>query len=80
MGIWNEISRREDDHLSLLSSELQRLDFSITALSEVRRPDSGEMMARGYTFYWSVVVRVVAWDPKVLSLSPVFTAELTPGG
>ena len=25
-------------------------------------------------------VRVVAWDPRVLSSSPVFSAELTPGG
>ena len=38
----------------LLSSELKRLDIGIAALSEVRRPDSGEIMVGGYTFYWSV--------------------------
>ena len=48
MGAWNVLSRREDDHLSLLS-QLKRLDISIAALSEVRRPDCGEIMVRGYT-------------------------------
>ena len=52
MGAWNVLSRREDDHLSLLSSELKRLDIGIAALSEVRRPDCGEIMAGGYTYYW----------------------------
>ena len=32
------VSPREDDNLSLLSSELKRLDIGIAALSEVRRP------------------------------------------
>ena len=45
--------RREDDHLSLLSSELKRLDIGIAALSEVRRPDCSEIMANGYTYNWS---------------------------
>ena len=40
----------EDDHLSLLSSELQRLNIGIAALSEVRRLDSGKIMSGGYTF------------------------------
>ena len=53
MGAWNILSLREDDHLSLLSSELKRLDISIAALSEVRRLDCGEIMAGGYTYYWS---------------------------
>ncbi len=53
MGAWNALSQREDDHLSLLSSELKRLDIGIAALSEVRRPDCGEIMAGGYTYYWS---------------------------
>ena len=44
---------REDDHLSLLSSELKRLDIGIAALSEVRRPDCSEIMVGGYTYYWS---------------------------
>ena len=37
----------------LLSSELKRFDIGIAALSEVRRPDRGEIMAGGYTSYWS---------------------------
>ena len=48
MGAWNVLSLREDDHLSLLSSELKRLN--IAALSEVRRPDCSEIMAAGYTY------------------------------
>ena len=53
MGAWNVLSRREDDHLSLLSSELKRLDIGIAALSKVQRPDSGEIMVGDYTYYWS---------------------------
>ena len=53
VGAWNVLSLREDDHMSLLSSELKRLDIGIAALSEVRRPDCGEIMAGGYTYYWS---------------------------
>ena len=54
MGAWNVLSRREDDdHLSLLSSEQKCLDISIAAFSEVRRPDCGEIMVGGYTYYWS---------------------------
>ena len=52
MGAWNVLSLREDDHLSLLSSELKRLNIGIAALSEVRRLDCGEIMAGGYTYYW----------------------------
>ena len=44
VGAWNYLSRREDDHLSLLSSELMCVNISIAALSEVRKPDSGEIM------------------------------------
>ena len=51
MGAWNVLSLREDDHLSRLSSELKRLDIGIAALTEVRRPDCGEIMAGGYTYY-----------------------------
>ena len=36
MDAWNVLSLREDDHLSLLSSELKRLDIGIAALSEVQ--------------------------------------------
>ena len=53
MGAWNVRSLREDDHLSLLSSELKRLDIGIAALSEVQRLDCGEIMVGGYTYYWS---------------------------
>ena len=53
VGAWNVLSLREDDHLSMLSSELKRLDISIVALSEVRRQDCGEIMVGGYTYYWS---------------------------
>ena len=42
-----------DNHLSLLSSELKRLDIGIAALSEVWRPECSEIMAGGYTYYWS---------------------------
>ena len=53
VGSWNVLSLREDDNLSLLSSELQRLDIGIAALFEVRRPDNDEIMVGGYTYYWS---------------------------
>ena len=53
MGAWNVLSLREDDHLSLLSSELKRLVIGIAALSEVRRTDCGEIMVGGYTYYVS---------------------------
>ena len=53
MGALNVLSQREDDYLSLLSSELKHLDIGIAALSEVRSPDCGEIMAGGYTYYWS---------------------------
>ena len=53
MGAWNVPSRRENDHLSLLSSELKRLDIGIAALHEVQRLNCGEIMAGGYNYYWS---------------------------
>ena len=53
MGAWDVLSLREDDHLSLLSSELKRFNIGIAALSEVWRLDRGEIMAGGDTFYWS---------------------------
>ena len=46
------LSPREDDHLPLLLSEHKRLDIRIAALSEVRTPDCGEIMAGRYTYYW----------------------------
>ena len=53
VSAWNVLSLREDDHLSLLLSELKPLNIGIAALSEVRRPDCGEVMVGGYTYYWS---------------------------
>ena len=49
---WNVLSRRDDNNLSLLSSELKRLNIGIAALSEVWRQDSDKIMAGGYTYYW----------------------------
>ena len=82
MGDWNVPSLREDDHLSLLSSEPKRLDISIAALSEVRRPECGEIMVGGYTYYWSgrsdgyhsqgVVVAVSnKMTPMIIEVTPV---------
>ena len=51
MGAWNVLSLREDDHLSLLSSELKSLKIGIAALSEVQRPVCSEIMAGDYTYY-----------------------------
>ena len=48
MGAWTVLSIREDHHLSLLSCELQRLNISVVALSEVLRSDSGEITVAGY--------------------------------
>ena len=53
MAAWNVLSLRDDDHLPLLSRELGRLGVVIAALSEVRRPKSGEISVGGYTYYWS---------------------------
>ena len=53
MGAWNVLSLREENHQSLLSSEIKILDIGIAALSEVRRPDCGEIMVGGYTHDWS---------------------------
>ena len=37
VGAWNVLSQREDDHLSLLSSELKRLDIRIPTLAVWQR-------------------------------------------
>ena len=52
VGAWNVLNRREDDHLCLLS-ELKHLKIGIAALSEVQRPERGEIMAGDYTYYCS---------------------------
>ena len=41
------------DHLSLLSAELKRLDTGLAAFSDVWRPDCGEIMAGGDTYFCS---------------------------
>ena len=53
VAAWNVLSLRDDDHLPLLSRELSRLGIAVAALSEVRRPKSGEISVGGYTYYWS---------------------------
>ena len=53
VGTWNVLSLRDDARLPLLAAELRRLDVGIAALSEVRRPGSGEIREGGYTFHWS---------------------------
>ena len=50
MGAWNVLPLREDDHLSLLSSEYQHLNIGLAAHSKVRRPYSAEIMAGGDTY------------------------------
>ena len=58
------------------------MDIGIAALSEVERPDSGEIMAGGYTFYWSgrsdcyhskgVAVAVsIKLTPMIIEVTPV---------
>ena len=53
VGSWNILSLSQDDRLPLLSGELKKLGIGIAALSEVRRPGSGEISSEGYTYYWS---------------------------
>ena len=53
VGDWNVLYLREDDHQYPLSSELKHLNIGIAAHSEVQRPDSGEIMVGGFTYYWS---------------------------
>ena len=69
VGTWNVLSLREEDHLSLLLSELQRLNISIAALSEVRRQYSSEIMAGGYTI--GLVALMVTMPKELLRLCPI---------
>ena len=82
VGAWNILSLASDDHLPLLAMELRRLNISIAALSEVRRPRSGEISEGGFTFYWSgqanghhtrgVAVAVASWlVPMVAEVTAV---------
>ena len=82
VGTWNVLSLREDDHLSVLLFELQRLNIGIAALSEVRRTDSGEIMGGSCTYCWSghsdgyhaqgVAVAVYSkLTPMIIEVTPV---------
>ena len=53
MGSWNILTFSEKHRLSHLSDELSRLKMNIVGLSETRRPGSGEISSRGFTYYWS---------------------------
>ena len=53
VGAWNVLSLSEDHRLPYLSGELQKLGVEIAALSETRRPGTGEISSGGYTYYWS---------------------------
>ena len=53
VAAWNVLTLKDDDHLPLLSRELDRMGIAVAALSEVRRPKSGEISCGGYTYYWS---------------------------
>ena len=53
MNSWNILSLSEDHELSHLSDELCKLRVDIVALSETRKPGSGEISSKGFTYYWS---------------------------
>ena len=69
MGAWNVLSLREDEHLSLLSSELKRLNIGIAALSEVRRPGGGEIIAM-VTHTIGLDSLMITMPKELLSLCP----------
>jgi len=70
VGAWNILSLREDDHLSLLSSEC--LNIGIAALLKVWRQDSGEIMVGGYTSHdLGLVALMVTMPNELLQLFPV---------
>ena len=52
-GAWNVRTLREDFAICQLSAELSRLRVSVAALSEVRRPGTGQISVGGYTYFWS---------------------------
>ena len=53
MDSWNILTISEDHRLSHLSDEFSRLRMDIVRLHETRRPGSGEISSRGFTYYWS---------------------------
>ena len=82
MGSWNILSLSDDHRLPHLSDELSRMKVDIVGLSETRRPGSGEISSKGYTYYWSGMsndhrLRGVAigisrrLQPSVVEVTPV---------
>ncbi|KAG0720949.1 hypothetical protein GWK47_047408 [Chionoecetes opilio] len=80
VGSWNVLSLSDDHRLPLPSGELSRLRVDIVALSETRRPVSGETSSGGYTCYWSDmsnchrIRRVgisIKLQPSVVEVTPV---------
>ena len=72
MGTWNVLSLGEQGSDILVAKELDRLNLSITALTEVRWPASGSKSAENSTFLWSGrtdnkklegVAFVLSWSP-----------------
>ena len=61
--------------LPLLSFELQRLDIGIAALSGIRRRKSGEIIAGGYTYYWSG--RSDSYHTQVVAVAVAVSNRLT---
>ncbi|CAH1248896.1 Hypp8472 [Branchiostoma lanceolatum] len=53
LGTWNVLSMREDGSAELVARELNKVNISITALSEVRWPGSGEHCAEGISYIYS---------------------------
>ena len=53
VAAWNVLSLQDDSRVPALSAELARLNIAVAALSEVRRPGSGEIRVGGYRYHWS---------------------------
>ena len=51
VGFRNILSLSEDHQLPHLSDELSMLRMDIMGLFEMRRPDSGKISSRGFTYY-----------------------------
>ncbi|CAH1239246.1 OIT3 [Branchiostoma lanceolatum] len=53
LGTWNVLSMREEGSAELVARELNKVNLSITALTEVRWPGSGELCTEGISFIYS---------------------------
>ena len=82
VGSWNVQTLSEDHRLPHLSDELSRLRVDMVGLSETRRPGTGEISSKGYSYYWSGMsngarLRGVAigissrLQPSVVEVTPV---------